>query len=357
MEKYDVIVIGAGPAGSVAAKAAADKGMKTMLIEEHPQVGIPEHCMGLIAAPKESPLMQLVASTGERVVYKKLKGRRIFTPKGKVIDKDFGPADVWVIERQLFDVALADRAAAAGVKVVINTAVTGLIKEGNAVKGVKTNSSALSEVQSKVVIAADGIRSLLKGVPSWEKMTRSDQQVSSGLKWYLGGLKDVDEDVLELHLGGFSERGFATIAPIGENRCLADMVSMKELETIRNGHWALSSKFKDCTVLRVTGFSHPYPMGVMLPKRIKEGLMLAGDAGGFLGVDAAVATGKVAGDVAGDAIKKGDVTEKGLDMYQKISGEIGEYKFGYAQQFHNLDYFAGKTDDEIEKIWDDGIDL
>jgi digeranylgeranylglycerophospholipid reductase len=85
MKKYDVIVVGAGPAGSTAAKAAAEQGMKTILIEEHPQVGIPEHCMGLVAAPKDSPLMQLIASIGGRVMYTKVKARRIFTPKGSCL--------------------------------------------------------------------------------------------------------------------------------------------------------------------------------------------------------------------------------------------------------------------------------
>jgi flavin-dependent dehydrogenase len=215
----------------------------------------------------------------------------------------------------------------------------------------------MPEVYARVVIAADGIRSLLKGVPSWEKMTRPDQKISSGLKWYLGNVKDLDPDYLEVHLGAFGERGFATVAPIGKDRALADMVSLKELDTIRAGKWAISRKFKDCTVLRMTGFSHPYPMGVMLPKRVKEGLMLAGDAGGFLGVDAAVSTGQVAGDVAARAAKKGDVTEAGLEEYSKISSEIGQYKFGYAVTFHNLDQFLGKTDDEIEKLFDSGIEL
>jgi flavin-dependent dehydrogenase len=258
----------------------------------------------------------------------------------------------------LFDIALAEQAADAGVQVVVNTAVTSLIKEGDAIKGVKTKSNTMPEIYGRIVIAADGIRALLKGIPYWEKLTRPNQKISSGIKWNLSGVKDIEDDVLELHLGAFSERGFATVAPIGKKGCcLTDMLSMKELDTIRAGHWAISGKFKNCTVHRMTGFSHPVPMGVMLPKRVKEGLMLAGDAGGFLGIDAAVATGKAAGDVAGKAIKNGDVTGQGLNEYQEISNEIGLYKFGYAAQFHNLDQFTGHTDNEIEDILEHGIEI
>jgi len=357
MEHYDVIVIGAGPAGSTAAKVAAEQGAKTILLEEHADVGIPEHCMGIVAAPADTPLMQLVYGMDDRVLYSKLKGRRIYTPKGKVVDKDFMGVDVVALERQIFDVNLADQAAAAGVKVVINTAVTSLIKEGDTVVGVETSSKAMPEIRGSVVIASDGIRALLKGVPSWENMTRSDQKVSSGIKWYLGNTKDVAQDCIEVHLGDFSERGFVTIVPIGNNCVLADMVSTKELDRIKSGDWPISTKLRDCAVLRMTGFSHPYPMGVMLPKRVKNGLMLAGDSGGFLGVDAAVATGMVAGECAARAVKAGDVTEEGLAEYTRVSQEIGEYKFGYAVTFHNLDHFMGKSDDEIEAIFDSGIEL
>lgn len=352
-----MIVIGAGPAGSTAAKVAAEQGAKTILLEEHADVGIPEHCMGIVAAPADTPLMQLVYGMDDRVLYSKLKGRRIYTPKGKVVDKDFMGVDVVALERQIFDVNLADQAAAAGVKVVINTAVTSLIKEGDTVVGVETSSKAMPEIRGSVVIASDGIRALLKGVPSWENMTRSDQKVSSGIKWYLGNTKDVAQDCIEVHLGDFSERGFVTIVPIGNNCVLADMVSTKELDRIKSGDWPISTKLRDCAVLRMTGFSHPYPMGVMLPKRVKNGLMLAGDSGGFLGVDAAVATGMVAGECAARAVKAGDVTEEGLAEYTRVSQEIGEYKFGYAVTFHNLDHFMGKSDDEIEAIFDSGIEL
>jgi digeranylgeranylglycerophospholipid reductase len=357
MEHFDVIVVGAGPAGSTAAKAAAERGAKTILLEEHPDVGIPEHCMGIVAAPADTPLMQMVYAMDDRVLYRRLKGRRIYTPKGKVVDKEFVGVDVVALERQIFDVNLADQAAAAGVEVVVNTAVTGLINEGDAVVGVKTSNRAMPEIYGKIVIAADGIRALLKGVPNWEKMTRPDQQVSSGIKWYLGNTKDVSEDCIEVHLGEFSERGFVTVVPIGNNCVLADMVSTKELERIRNGNWAISAKLRDCAVLRMTGFSHPYPMGVMLAKRVKNGLMLVGDSGGFLGVDAAVATGMVAGSCAATAVAAGDVSEQGLAEYTRISQEIGEYKFGYAVTFHNLDHFMGKSDDEIEHIFDSGIEL
>jgi flavin-dependent dehydrogenase len=132
---------------------------------------------------------------------------------------------------------------------------------------------------------------------------------------------------------------------------------MKEMDTIKTGKWAISKKLKNCTILRMTGFSHPHPMGVMLPKKIKAGLMLVGDAGGFLGIDAAVALGTAAGDVAGKAAKKGDFSEKGLKEYEDISNEVGGYKFGYAGQFNNLSQFQNHSDAEIQDLFEHGLPI
>ncbi|HYM91618.1 MAG TPA: FAD-dependent oxidoreductase, partial [bacterium] len=43
---YEVIVVGAGPAGAEAARAAARGGLRALLVEEHPTVGVPSHCTG-----------------------------------------------------------------------------------------------------------------------------------------------------------------------------------------------------------------------------------------------------------------------------------------------------------------------
>ena len=51
---YDVIVVGAGPAGSAAAKAAAESGAKTIVLEEHPKIGLPQHCSGLYYGTKSA---------------------------------------------------------------------------------------------------------------------------------------------------------------------------------------------------------------------------------------------------------------------------------------------------------------
>ena len=50
---YDVVVVGAGPAGCLAAKYAAKNGAKTLIIEEHASIGSPVQCAGLLSAIRE----------------------------------------------------------------------------------------------------------------------------------------------------------------------------------------------------------------------------------------------------------------------------------------------------------------
>ena len=49
MNQYDIVVVGAGPAGAAAAQMAAERGLKTVILEEHRVIGIPVHCSGFIS--------------------------------------------------------------------------------------------------------------------------------------------------------------------------------------------------------------------------------------------------------------------------------------------------------------------
>ena len=350
MEKYDVIVVGGGPCGTSAAKLTAEKGLRTILFEEHPQIGLPEHCVGMLSGTKTGFLEELVELMEPRVVRHKITARRIYAPSGRVAEVSLADTGALMIERNLFDVELARLAANAGARIVVNTRVTSLIKEDGIVKGVNTSSSTMPKVYAKVVIAADGIRALFKGIAMWEGMNRQDQMIISGLKWHLAGVKDVSPGILEFHIGSLCERGFVTICGLDKGTCMTDISSESDFDRIKSGNWALSKKLKDCTVVRVTGFSHPIPMGLMLEKKVKEGLILAGDAAGFNSIDQAVASGRYAAQVAAEAIKAGDVSEAKLSKYEELSRRLNEEeKEWYTLQFHGLQRFFGLPDEEIER--------
>jgi digeranylgeranylglycerophospholipid reductase len=351
--KYDVVVVGGGPGGSSAARVAAKEGAKTILLEEHPQIGLPEHCMGVLGTPSGTFIDELIKKMDKRVVLAKIKSRRMIAPDATTVEFSFENMSVYILERNLFDLELAKQAAEAGVEVFVNTRVTGIMHKDGVVTGVTTNSKTMPEIHGKIVIAADGIRALVKGIPEWEGLAKASLKVVSGIKWHLSGCK-LDPGILEIHLGSFCGRGFLTIAPLDSSTCLTDIPYMEDLETIKAGNWVVSKELRNCSVLRMTGWSHPMPMsGIHTKKKVKAGLVLVGDAArGLGGIDYAVASGVKAGEVAVRAVKGRDVSEKNLREYEEFCREIESVKGGYAWQFERLDLFHGLSEKDIQEEFD-----
>src|SRR5207245_11433830 len=80
---YDVIVAGAGVAGCMAAIEASKQGVRIGLFEEHPQVGVPSHCSGVVSL---SGLKLLGISSNQAFDQRMIRGAKLFPPKGSTIE-------------------------------------------------------------------------------------------------------------------------------------------------------------------------------------------------------------------------------------------------------------------------------
>ncbi len=142
--EYDVIVVGAGPAGSMAAKnAAAD--CDVLLVEKRQEIGSPVRCAEGVPLI-ETPFIfhtsfEKYVETNKKWVASKVKGVCANAPDGTTVevsgemlgtDEPLG----YILERKLFDRQLARDAARAGAQLMVRTRATGLILEGDAVRGV-----------------------------------------------------------------------------------------------------------------------------------------------------------------------------------------------------------------------------
>ena len=119
----DVLVIGAGPAGSMTAKWAAKHGAQVLMIEKRQEIGSPVRC----GEGMSKDWLPEVGIKPGRWVNLEVEGARIYSPSEKVFEineKHAGNEVGYVVERDEFDKALAIDAANAGVEVLLKTAAT-----------------------------------------------------------------------------------------------------------------------------------------------------------------------------------------------------------------------------------------
>jgi len=352
MNEYDIVVVGGGPAGLPAARTAAEKGAEVLLIEEHGHIGLPEHCFGLfsgdLSGQTKEELDAIFAEMDPRVVLYEVKRQHMWSPSGRLYEWSSEGTGARIASRPMFEMELAKLAVKAGAKIAVRTKVTDLIREDGFIRGVITDSKTMPEVRCKVVIAADGIRSQFAGIPKWEGLAAKEIGTMSGILWHLGGVKDVEPGVIEGQLGTFARRGWANLCPHDKYSAAFDFTSISEFETVKAGNWAFSRKIRDCQVLGMEGYSHPYPAGRPLPKKVKNGLILVGDAAGLGGNTKALMSGKLGGEAAAKAIEAGDISEKGLGLYEEL---INKRRLGERSAWHDARFFD-KTEEELEELWD-----
>lgn len=147
-QSFDVIVVGAGPAGSCAAAAAAENGVSVLLIEEHAQAGVPLACAEGLSRSTINGYLQIQPSW----VARSLSGSIVRSPRGREFTIEY-PNVGWVMDRKTLDPALADLAQQKGA--VMKRSCRATAAEGNEIV-VQENGKTL-KYQWKYLIGADGI--------------------------------------------------------------------------------------------------------------------------------------------------------------------------------------------------------
>lgn len=147
-EKYDILVVGAGPAGASAAAEAARRKMRVLMVEQRAVVGIPVRCAEYIPA-------QLIGELNIKKDYivQSVRGMRTFLSNRK-IKESLTPG--FIINREVFDQMLADDACRNGADLLL--AAKAVSKTGNKVTIRRKNGPPLN-IAARIIIGADGPRS------------------------------------------------------------------------------------------------------------------------------------------------------------------------------------------------------
>lgn len=156
----DVAVVGAGPAGARAARLLAEAGLSVVVLEEHPQVGLPVQCAGLLSDRVFEELGT------EFAVLNSVSGARIHSPAGHVLAFDAGAPRAKVVDRAAFDQALARQAFDAGASLQVGRRVLEA-RSSHAgcslrVRATGSPGSSVEEVVCRAIVGADGPSSIVR---------------------------------------------------------------------------------------------------------------------------------------------------------------------------------------------------
>ncbi|RZN41600.1 MAG: NAD(P)/FAD-dependent oxidoreductase [Methanophagales archaeon ANME-1-THS] len=328
MLEYDVVVVGGGPAGCMAAKYAAKGGASTLILEEHAEIGKPVHCAGLISrrAIEESELLDTSFITSE------IKGAVVYSPSSELI-LESPDQRAFAIRRDAFDQALARSAAEEGAELLPGHKVNGIGKrEGE--QGLIVTAHTMNreeKIRATVVIGADGVRS---SVAKMAGLTTSTRRLSCV---QLEGAYTIGEPFAEIFVGRTIAPGFfAWVIPLGAETariglCIDKTVSpqpspMPFLKRMVLEHPVIAKKYKG-TRSKVTVGMIPLPLGLgyrghhTVKADKNSGILLVGDAAAQIkpitggGVYYGMICGKIAGEIAAQASLNGDM--KRLKEYER----------------------------------------
>ncbi|MGC8581500.1 MAG: NAD(P)/FAD-dependent oxidoreductase [Thermoplasmata archaeon] len=323
----DILVVGAGPGGSMAAKWAAAEGKDVLVIEKRQEIGSPVRCGEGIS---KYWLGDVGIRPDKRWIANEVKGARIFSPSMKVMElneKMAGNEVGYVIERDHFDKALAIDAAKAGARYMVKTAALDLIKEGNKITGVKAKHMGENfRINAKMIIGADGFESQVGRWGGLNTVLKTNDEVSC-LQYRMAGI-ECNPDYTDFYIGSFAPGGYVWVFPKGEG--VANVGIGIELKFLKNK--GDTKRMLDEFISRMPGLSKGKKIDMVagavsvskpLDSVVRDNMMLVGDAGRMIdpltggGINAACISGKIAGKIASEAIESKDYSKEFLQKYEK----------------------------------------
>lgn len=201
---WDIVIIGGGPVGSFAGYLASKYNLKTLIIEEHNEIGEPLHCLGKLSihAFEEFPIPK-------EPITNTLKGGIFFFPNGESIKLKKIHPDSFILDRSLFDKMLAEKAVKYGCQFLFSSKAIGLEKEKNYTNLLVLEKGKIKKIPAKVIINAEGAkRQFLRKIG----VKKSPYLVS--LQYEVFGLELLDRECVEVYLGkNYSEGFFLWISP------------------------------------------------------------------------------------------------------------------------------------------------
>lgn len=355
-DKFDAIVVGAGPAGSAAALVMARAGLSVMLIERGDPIG----SKGVIGGVLYSHVLnELIPNFWEEAPVERFITRRIITflSKDSGFSFDFktanwaqAPFNGFSVLRARFDPWFAGKAAEAGAELIPGFVVDDLLYENGKVAGIKAGGD---ELPAHVVIAADGTNSFLAQKAGLRRELRPDELATSN-KLVIELPPEVIEERFNLagdegtsnEYVGYCTQGLEGGAFLYTNKDSISLGLVCKISALYRNAYDRQLKMRDMiedfrlhplirdlvrggNVAEYSACMLPEGGRQAIPQLYTDGMLVAGNAAGFVnnagwsfeGANFAISSGAAAGQAVIRAKERGDFSAATLSHYETLLQE------------------------------------
>jgi len=349
---FEVVVVGAGPAGCAAAYTLAKAGIEVLLVERSKFAGGKNVTGGVLYG---SVLNELIPEFWKEAPVERRVQRHVISmlSEKSSISIDFNTDNSghpetagYTVLRAKFDRWFAQKVEEAGAMVITGSRADDLIMEDGRVAGIVAGGD---NIAAKVVIAADGVNSLLADKAGLGVSLAPDN-VNQGVKEVIKLPRETIQERFNvtadggaaMHFLGFCTRGVhggGFLYTNQESLSLGIVVQLKALIDSKLKSAELLESFKEHPTVRelvkggvpVEYSAHLVPAGGlrMVPQLYTDGMLVAGDAAALVlatgraleGLNFALASGIAAAETAKMAREKGDFSQQTLSQYAKLMSE------------------------------------
>lgn len=332
----DVTIVGAGSAGLRLAKKLAEANIEVNVLEDHPEIGIPEHCSGLISARNTKELGFDLRESFSNTIY----GAKIFSPNNTQLRIESKEPVAYVMDRSMFDKTLYKEALAAGAKVELNTAAID-VRNGTIFTKVKDRGGVK---KPKLIVAADGVNSRLRKLAGIESKAshfiHSYQVKASG---------NFDPKFVELYLSrDFAPDFFAWVIPENEESAKVGIGCTTGINPVHAFNKFLRTKQIDIHIKNSNSFL--IPCNPPIRQLHNNGIILLGDA--------AYQTKATTGGGIIMNCKSADILSKCIVDHLQHNASLDNYARDMQPIFKELDlhwkihqYQSQLTNEEMDKFF------